>query len=230
MFQQLKSRLDEAERNLRNSFGNDISSPRGRRAAVWHFHLMDHAFLRVLWSNLDEVEPGVWRSNQPSPRRLKRYARMGIRTIINLRGTSSQSHFLLEQEACNSLGLKLESVPIHARSLVGAEQLLALLDLFETVERPFLMHCKSGADRAGLAAALYLMHIRNVPVQHAKRQLSFRYLHLKNDQTGILDFMLDRYAEDFEKSRVPIRKWIETSYDNRALSREFRQLRGKQHG
>jgi len=230
MFNQLKSRLDKAERRLRTSFGNDISTPQGRRAAIWHFHLMDHAFLRVLWSNLGQVAPGVWRSNQPSQGRIQRYAEMGIKTIMNLRGDARSSHYLLEEEACREHGITLVAVPLAARRLVPRQHLLELLELFETVERPFLMHCKSGADRAGLAAALYMMHIEGKTVEEARRQLSLRYLHLKNDHTGVLDFMLDRYAAETAEAAIPIRAWIETRYDHKALNAAFAESRKPRDG
>ena len=53
-----------------------------------------------------------------------------------------------------------------------------------------VMHCKSGADRAGLMSALYLILNQNVSVDKAKNQLSFKYLHLKHAKTGILDAFL----------------------------------------
>ena len=34
------------------------------------------------------------------------------------------------------------------------------------------MHCKSGADRAGLASALWLLHVERRPVAEAMKQLS----------------------------------------------------------
>jgi len=230
MFNLLKARLDTAERNLRESFGNDISSPEGRRAAFWHFQLMDHAFLRVLWTNLDEIAPGVWRSNQPSPKRLRRYAKMGIKAIITLRGDAPKSHHLFEVDTCRELGIALHVVSISARALAPRNELLSLLDLFETVEHPFLMHCKSGADRAGLASALYLMHIEGKPVHDAAKQLSLRYLHLHNDSTGILDHMLDAYAADTAQTPMPIREWIETRYDPGALTAAFRAARKARNG
>ncbi|MHC0053268.1 phosphatase domain-containing protein [Actibacterium sp. D379-3] len=230
MFNQLKTRLDTAERNLRQSFGNDFSSAQGRRAAFWHFQLMDHAFLRVLWTNLDEIAPGVWRSNQPSPKRLRRYHAMGIRSIITLRGDAPKSHHLFEVESCENLGITLHMISISARVLAPKAQLLALLDLFDTIEKPFLMHCKSGADRAGLASALYLLHAEGRPVTEAARQLSFRYLHLKNDSTGILDHMLDAYAADIAQQPMAIRDWIESRYDPKALTASFQQARGRGDG
>ena len=50
------------------------------------------------------------------------------------------------------------------------------------------MHCKSGADRAGLMSALYLILNQNVPVDKAKDQLSFKYLHLKHAGHDIKKF------------------------------------------
>ena len=58
------------------------------------------------------------------------------------------------------------------------------------------MHCKSGADRAGFAAALYLLLQRRRPAEEAQEQLSWRYLHLRAGATGILHFLIDRYAAD----------------------------------
>ena len=227
MFSHLKSRLRRLDKNLRDSFGNDISTPAGRRAAIWHFNLMDHAFLRVLWTNMAEIAPGVWRSNQPGPKRLKRYRDMGIRTIITLRGNKPKSHHLLEEEACNALGLELWVTSLNARSAPQPGRLLELLEFFDRVEKPFLMHCKSGSDRAGLAAALYLLHVEGAPVDEAAKQLSFRFLHLKNAPTGILDHMLDTYAADIAQAPMPIRQWIAERYDPVALTASFAKLRGK---
>jgi len=225
MLTRLKTYLNTTERRLRTSFGNDISTPKGRRAAFWNFQLMDHAFLRVLWENLHQIMPGVWRSNQPSPRRIARYRKMGIVNIITLRGNAPRSHYLFEQEACQAQGITLVHTGISARTLAPRKALLRLLDLFDTLERPLLMHCKSGADRAGLAAALYLMHVGDVPVAVAARQLSLRYLHLKNDKTGILDHMLDAYADDCGREPIAIRDWIETRYDPKALTASFAKAR-----
>lgn len=226
MFDQLKTRFDNFERRMRANYGSDISTPAARRAAYWHFQLMDHAFLRVLWTNEDEIAPGVWRANQPSPGRLKRYRDMGIRTVLSLRGLNAGSHMLLEREACEALGLELAVARMKARALVPRKDMLDLLDLFETIERPFVMHCKSGADRAGLASALYLMHIEGQAVETAAKQLSWRYLHRNSDATGILDHVLATYAADSARDPMPIREWIETRYDPDALTADFRRIRG----
>ena len=221
MLHRIKTRLTEMERRLRTSFGDDISTPAGRRAAFWHFQLMDHAALRVAWTNLHRVAPGAWRSNQPSPRRLARYRDMGIRTVINLRGADRFSPYLFEAEACRALGLTLVDRRIYPRRLAEAEEYIALLDAFDAAERPLVMHCKSGADRAGLAAAFYLMHVEGAPVAEARRQLGPRYLHFRTATTGVLDYLLDRYAEDAARHPMSIRDWLATRYDRERLSADW---------
>jgi protein tyrosine/serine phosphatase len=56
-----------------------------------------------------------------------------------------------------------------------AERLLAILN---AADKPLLIHCQSGADRSGLAAALYLAAIARHGEAAAKDQLSFRYGHI----------------------------------------------------
>ena len=82
----IRDRLKAAERSARFSYGNDLSTPEGRRQAWWHMQVFDHAFLRVWWTNFYKVADGVYRSNHPGPKRLEKYKALGIRSVINLRG------------------------------------------------------------------------------------------------------------------------------------------------
>lgn len=227
MSKSLKERFKDLEYARVGSFGNDVSTPRLRRLALWHFHLFDHAFLRGLWQNLEEIAPGVWRSNQPSPKRIKKYKKMGIKTILSLRGNPNQpiSFMLLEQQACDDLGITLVTENLSARSLSPKESYLAVLDRLDQLKPPFLLHCKSGADRAGLVSALYLLHVKGAPLSEARKQLSWRFMHLKSTKTGILDHLLESYAADMERlGDMPIRDWFENHYDQKAISAQFTPL------
>lgn len=227
MLTKLLARIKTAERSLGATYGTDISTPRARRHAFWHFQLLDHAILRALWSNCHEIAPGVWRANHPSPARLRTYHAMGITTILSLRGANGQSPYLFEKETCDALGIRLFNLAFSARNLAPRSVFLALLDKFEQVERPFLMHCKSGADRAGLASVLYLLHMTDTPIALAKKQLSLRYLHIRASSTGVLDHMIDAYQADNAARKTPIRDWIEQRYDPDALSAEYHAKRAK---
>lgn len=215
--------IHRKERALANSFGRDIATPRGRLGAQIHFQLMDHQFLRHLWTNFDQVAPGVYRSNQPDRRRLRRLKARGIKTILNLRGPSDGAHYLFEKESCDALGMELFSMSFNARCAPDKEATLALIALFAELPRPFLMHCKSGADRAGFASVLYLLTQEGAPLREAKKHLSFKYLHLSSTATGILDHVLDLYAP--HEAEMSFETWLRELYDAEAATASFAELR-----
>lgn len=216
--------IHEKERSFSRSFGTDISTPAGRRAAWWHFYLSDHGVLRGLWKNEEEIAPGVWRSNQPSQARLRKLYQRGIRTILNLRGVDTFSFYLFERESCDALGIELIDLKIYARSLVPRARFMELFEIFDRLERPFLLHCKSGADRAGLVSALWLLDKEGARLDQARKMLSIRYVHLKHTKTGLMDHVLDVYEAEAEGR--PIRQWFAESYDPDAITASFRAKMG----
>ena len=226
MIAAIKNRLLTLQRRLTATFGTDISTPEARRAAWWHFQLVDHAFLRFFWTNLHQIAPGVYRSNQPSARRLRRWSKsLKLRTVLNLRGKSAQGFYLFEAEACQQLGLTLNDLQMSAKQAPTREKLEALIGLFHTMEKPFLIHCKSGSDRTGLASALYMLLIENRPVAEAQRQLSWRYLHVENSAAGIQDHLLRLYADALEKKGVTFPDWLALSYDPAKITASFQRWR-----
>ena len=142
---------------------------------------------------------------------IRRLAGQGFRAVLNLRGATEYGSYLLEREACRAAGMELADFKLTSRSLPSREEILALDALFERLPRPFLMHCKSGADRAGFAAALYLLLRRDIGREEAKRQLSWRYLHLRSAATGVLHFLLERFEKDTADAPMPFREWVETA-------------------
>ena len=222
MLAKIWTRIGEAKRSLRRSFGQSIDTPMQRFWAQVHYNLFDHAFLRILWTNFDQVAPGVYRSNLPTRRRFRRYAKMGIKTVVNLRGEEKHANYLLEKENCADFGMTLLNAKLSARRAPTPEALLKVIDAMRGAERPFLMHCKSGADRAGLSAATYLMVFEDQPVDVAARQLSFRYLHLKSTQTGVHDYLLEVYAARLKTGgQIGFEDWVATEYDPEAVQTGF---------
>lgn len=217
----LFNRLATWERNLRQSYNTDLSTPENRRRAHIYNRWFDHAILRGIWTNQFEIAPGVWRSNHPTHKRFAAMKRMGIKSILNLRGSAGAAHYLTEKESCAALGLTLVDVTLHARYAAPREDIQAVIDAFRSVEKPFVMHCKSGADRAGFASAIYLMVIEGRPVADARQMLSLRYLHVKRSRTGILDYIFDLYEARQVETGIGFEEWVQTEYDNAAVQAEF---------
>lgn len=222
MFRRLKTLHKRFEARLSDPAGPGLDAPEGRRRHLWHFQLFDHAFLRVFWTNFAKVADGVYRSNQPSPARMRRLKARGIHTVLSLRGDVPLSFNLLEREAAAREGITLVSIRLHAKRLPSPETLIELERLFRTLERPFLLHCKSGSDRAGFASALYLLMIEDRPVAEAARQLDWRFLHLKTTPTGVLDHFLRVYDAARRDTGIGLMDWVRTEYDPKAVTRSFK--------
>ena len=214
--------LDNFERNIRNSFGNNISTKSGRFWAHVHFQLMDHAFLRIFWNNFHKVSDGVYRANQPSPSHLKSYKKLGIRSVLSLRGPANQSYALFEEEYCKKLDLNLAYTPISSSSAPAPELLINIINVMRELPKPFVLHCKSGADRAGLVSALYLIAEKEQSVQEAKRQLSFKYLHLDFTKTGILDYIFGVFSERLEIGNINFLDWLKKEYNAEILNSSYK--------
>jgi protein tyrosine/serine phosphatase len=86
------------------------------------------------------------------------------------------------------------------------------------MRRPALVHCKSGADRAGIASALFVL-IEGGSVAEARRQLSLRFGHIRQSNTGILDAFLDMYEE--EGSGMAFLDWVRDAYHEQALRERY---------
>jgi len=200
----------------------DLTTVEGKKQAYSDYCWHDHAFLRKNFQNAHEISKGVWRSNQPSPEQLAVWKEKGIKTIINLRGDIDSSFTALEKDACQKLGLKLLFFKVESRGAPNPVIMRDLVKAFETAEYPILLHCKSGADRAGLASSLYKYLIDKVSIQEAKKQLSFKYLHVSAGKTGILGHFWNKFEKAHIESGIEFWDWVDNVYQRDKLFDDFK--------
>lgn len=193
----------------------------GPTASYFDMLFVDHGIFRMIYVNRHRIGERAWRSAQPAPHHIRRLARKGVRTIVNLRGERLCGSYWLEQAACERHGIELVNFQIRSRAAPSREELRAARELFERIEYPMLMHCKSGADRAGLMSVLYRFIKEGVPLDEAKQELSLRYGHIRQADTGILDHFFERYLEDNRRRPMPFFEWVDKVYDPDELKRSF---------
>lgn len=183
--------------------------------------LLDYGVVRMLYNNRHRISGEAWRSAQPSPHHIRRAARQGVKTVLNLRGDQSFGTSWLEDRACRENGLTLINHRLRSRAAPSREELLEIKKLLEGLTYPVLIHCKSGADRAGLMSVLY-RHVREVvPIEDARRQLSLKFGHIRQADTGVLDAVFDRYVEDNAREPIAFWDWVATRYDADEINRSF---------
>lgn len=228
----MASLLKQAKRGLRRKAGVWLhgaihNSPEGVKSrfgpALCYLEMLvvDYGVVRVLYNNRHRISTEAWRSAQPAPHHIRRAAQRGVKTVVNLRGDQSFGTTWLEERACRQNGLRLVNFKLRSRAAPTREELRAIKTLLEEMTYPVLLHCKSGADRAGLMSALYRFVREGVPIDEAKDQLSLRYGHIRQADTGVLDYFFERYLADNVAEPIAFWEWVEMKYDAEEVNRSF---------
>jgi protein tyrosine phosphatase (PTP) superfamily phosphohydrolase (DUF442 family) len=135
----------------------------------------------ILTTNFAAVVPGqVYRSAQPSPAQVTAWtAEYGLKTIVNLRHDAAKTGLTEETAAAEAAGTKVINIRLYSQELPSPADLLRLADLLDDpAARPLLLHCRWGADRAGVASVMAAMAIGGQPYAEARSQLTVLHLHL----------------------------------------------------
>lgn len=146
--------------------------------------------------NFHPITPGeAYRSAQLDQDELVHYIqKYKIRSVINLRGRNdAERWYTVETATCRNLGVRHYDLGLTADAMPTALEIRELLKLFSIAPRPVLIHCKAGADRSGLAAAIWKMVIDGSPKSVARKQLSLRFGHMPFGSTHVLDTFLEKW-------------------------------------
>ncbi|QBZ83553.1 protein-tyrosine-phosphatase [Hydrogenovibrio crunogenus] len=195
----------------------------GRLKAHLEAWFIDHEILRLFYRNFHALSNNAYRSNHPSAAFIQKlHQKNGIKTVISLRRADKTGQYQLEKEACDRLGIKLINHPMSSRSFPDADKILQAKKILEDAEYPILIHCKSGADRAGMMSVFYKHFILNQPIKEALSELSMKYGHFRWADTGKLDIFFESFLT-FEKNHpnVSFIEWVQTHYDKPKLNKEF---------
>ncbi len=159
-----------------------------------------YAGILQLTGNFHTVLAGeLYRASQPSSNQIASYKKdYGIRTIVNLRGDNTGSPWYDEEvEAAKKLGITHINFRMSARRELTQERSEELVSILRDAPKPILVHCNGGADRSGLASALFLAAVANKGEEAAEDQLSFHYGHVSIPYLSS-SFAMDRTFENLE--------------------------------
>jgi protein tyrosine phosphatase (PTP) superfamily phosphohydrolase (DUF442 family) len=151
----------------------------------------------VVGRNTHVVVPGrLYRSAQLSPGQLDAFVRAhGVRTVVNLRGRPFDPWYPAEAQVTQALGISQEDVTTSANHLPSPGEIRRLVEVFDRSQHPLLIHCQQGADRTGLAAAVYQILYTDASYAGARHQCSPRYGHWAVHTAAAMDEFFDQYEE-----------------------------------
>ncbi len=137
----------------------------------------------------------AYRSAQLDKDELEYYIKKyNIRSIINLRGEHPTKDWYIEEKHISlKNNLQFYSLRLSSSREPDYEDINKLISIFKEAPRPVLIHCRAGADRSGLAAAIWKVVIDKEPKSVAKKQLSIFYGHLPFGKTSAMDRFFNKW-------------------------------------
>lgn len=139
-----------------------------------------HMGVNQLSGNEHEVIAGeLYRSAQPGTEEIDSLVRRhGIKTIINLRDEDRGAWYAEEKAAAQRNGMTLVDYPISSGAILPLENSEELARIMRNAEKPILIHCEHGANRTGLASAIYVGAVAKRSEIFSELQLSPYYGHV----------------------------------------------------
>ena len=148
--------------------------------------------------NFDVIIPNtLYRSATLSQHEWKQISKTNpFKSVINLRGERPDDWYIREVQLSKQEGINFYTLGIsanHQPDLVTTE---TLVEMMRAAPKPLLVHCKSGADRTGLALALYQYAIAGKSATEADKQLSIHYGHFPwlTSRTAAMDRAFAAYV------------------------------------
>ncbi len=124
-------------------------------------------------SNAGKVTDVLYRGAQPKEQGLPELRKLGVTTIVDLRGEDPAT-VAWERKQAESLGMRFVSLPISGWSPPTIEQVVQFLALFGNEPREkIFVHCRYGDDRTGVLTAVYRMAIEKWPAEQAMKEMYF---------------------------------------------------------
>ncbi len=139
--------------------------------------------------NFHQVNDAVYRGGQPTDEGWQSLAKMGVKTVIDLRRVDEHPT-TLEQQAVTAAGMRYINIPMQGIVAPPDSVIAKILSLFDSAG-PVFVHCKRGADRTGAVIACY-----RISHDHWDRERALR--EAKSYGMSWMQFGLKQYVKAFE--------------------------------
>ena len=122
--------------------------------------------------NGGKITDALFRGAQPHTEGIEQLKKLGITTIVDLRGENRE---LAEKERkqAESLGMRFVNIPVSGWSPPSNEQVAEFLGLFADKKEKIFVHCRFGDDRTSVFVATYRMAFDGWPSEQAMKEMYF---------------------------------------------------------
>ena len=123
--------------------------------------------------NAGKISSVLYRGAQPSEQGLSELKKLGIATIVDLRGEDREK-IRWERKHAESLGMRFVNIPVSGWSPPTNEQVFQFLSLFRSNSpQKTFVHCRFGDDRTGVFVATYRMAFKKWTANQAMNEMYY---------------------------------------------------------
>jgi protein tyrosine phosphatase (PTP) superfamily phosphohydrolase (DUF442 family) len=123
--------------------------------------------------NAGKINDVLYRGAQPREQGLSELKKLGITTIVDLRGENLEK-IQWERKHAESLGMRFVNIPVSGWSPPTEEQVVQFLSLFRgDSPQKIFVHCRFGDDRTGVFVATYRMAFEKWTASQAMNEMYF---------------------------------------------------------
>lgn len=145
--------------------------------------------------NFHQVNDHIYRGGQPSQDAWRSLAKMGVKTVIDLRRDGEEEHSTAEEaRAVAAAGLTYVNIPMKGVVAPTDQQIAKALSLLNSKD-PVFVHCKRGCDRTGTIIACYR-------ISHDRWQSKQALHEAKSLGMSFLEFGMKSYIGSFEPTHL----------------------------
>lgn len=131
---------------------------------------------------------------------IKKY---NIKSIVNLRGENPEAPWYKEERKVSAEhNVKHYDISLSSSREPTEEDVRNLIEIFKNAPRPVLIHCQAGADRSGLAAAMWKVIVDKEPKSEAEKQLSIFFGHFPIGKTSAMDRFFQNWNPAVRQSKA----------------------------
>jgi len=123
--------------------------------------------------NAGKINDVLYRGAQPEENGLAELKKLGVTTIVDLRGEDREK-LDWERGAAEALGMRFVHLPVSGWSPPSDEQVAQFLGLFrDDPHQRVFVHCRFGDDRTGVFVATYRMALEKWSAERAMGEMYF---------------------------------------------------------
>jgi len=122
--------------------------------------------------NAGKINDSLFRGAQLRTEGFEQLKKLGITTIVDLRGEDPDK-IKWERQQAESAGMRFVNIPVSGWSPPTNEQVAQFLSLFKNHDDKIFVHCRFGDDRTGVFVAAYRMAHDHWPPHQAIKEMYF---------------------------------------------------------